>query len=346
MQEVKDKLEATNDWKATQRDHSLHELISKIERICVGFNDHKQEVFNLVQVLKTLFLYSQSNKETMEEYGRNFCSLWDTMEAFRGLPGMHKGITDGMLKDPNHVADMNRPTDEERSKAEEDGSEAVKAALLISGANKQWYGWLKNKLANNYLLGTDQYPSTFNKALCILGSYQVSTSNRPFQMPGNESGLAFIQRGGQGQGRGGRGRGAGGGAGTTEANTGSGRGNVSAMTGGLGERQAPRINQAGDLNCYNCSATDHWADECPELTSEQQAQLNMVVETGEKTEEQHEGHQLLNASFLQGETLPDNRVYLDGCSTVTTFKMDKYLKDMRPVPGGININCNAETMNK
>ena len=64
-QEVNDKLEGTDDWESTQRDQSLHELINKIERICVGFDDHKQEVFNLVQALKMLFLYSQSNKETL-----------------------------------------------------------------------------------------------------------------------------------------------------------------------------------------------------------------------------------------------------------------------------------------
>jgi hypothetical protein len=68
-QEVKDKLEATEDWEATQKNQSLHKLIQKIKRICVGFDDHKQEVFNLVQALKTLFLYTQSNKETMEQYG-------------------------------------------------------------------------------------------------------------------------------------------------------------------------------------------------------------------------------------------------------------------------------------
>jgi hypothetical protein len=197
-QEVKDKLEATNDWEMTQSGQSLHELISKIDLICMGFDNHKQEVFNLVQALKTLFLYSQSNKETVKEYGCNFSSLWDTMEAFRGLSGTHMGITDGMFKDPNCVVDVNRPTDEERRKAEEDGSKAVKAALLISGANKQRYRQLKNELANNCLLGTDQYSTNFDKALCILGNYQVSMSNRPFQMPRNESRLAFVQRGGQG----------------------------------------------------------------------------------------------------------------------------------------------------
>ena len=65
---MRGKLEASNDWERTQREQSLHELISKIERICVGFDDHNQELFNLVQALKTLFLYTQTNKETVEEY--------------------------------------------------------------------------------------------------------------------------------------------------------------------------------------------------------------------------------------------------------------------------------------
>ncbi len=71
-QEVKDKLESLEDWEETKKNQSLHELISKIKRICVGFNDHKQEVFNLVQALKTLFLYSQSDRETVEpEMGKS-----------------------------------------------------------------------------------------------------------------------------------------------------------------------------------------------------------------------------------------------------------------------------------
>jgi hypothetical protein len=59
-EEIRDKLKATKDWDVVQLDQSLHELIRRIEKICVGFDDHKQSVFNLVQSLKTLFLYSQS----------------------------------------------------------------------------------------------------------------------------------------------------------------------------------------------------------------------------------------------------------------------------------------------
>jgi hypothetical protein len=115
----------------------------------VGFDDHKQEVFNLVQALKTLFLYSQNDKETVEPYGRNFRALWETVEAFGGSPGIHQGMIDAMLKDPTRVANVARPTATERKEAEDDATEAVKAALLISGADKMRFGRLKDELANN-----------------------------------------------------------------------------------------------------------------------------------------------------------------------------------------------------
>ncbi len=56
---MRDKLELTDNWDKTQKEQSLKELIRKIKRICVGFNDHKQEAFNLVQAMKTLYLYTQ-----------------------------------------------------------------------------------------------------------------------------------------------------------------------------------------------------------------------------------------------------------------------------------------------
>jgi hypothetical protein len=74
-QGVRDKLEASKDWETIQQEQSLHDLISQVERICVRFDNHKQDIFNLVQALKMLFLYTQGNTESMEEYGRNFRSL-------------------------------------------------------------------------------------------------------------------------------------------------------------------------------------------------------------------------------------------------------------------------------
>ena len=127
-QEVRDKLTAMRDWETVQATHTLDELIKRIGKICVGFDDHKQSIFNLVQSLKTLFPYTQSEKETVKEYVRNFRSLWDTVEAFGGLPGIHRGLVDAELDRRG----LTNPNDAQIDAAENVAVEQVKAALLIS----------------------------------------------------------------------------------------------------------------------------------------------------------------------------------------------------------------------
>ncbi len=136
----------------------------------------------------------------MEQYGRNFRALWETVEAFGRSTGIHLGMIDAMLKDSTRVANVARPTTAEISKVEDNVTEVVKAALLISGADKMRFGWLKEELANNYLLGMDQYPDTYEKAVPILGNYQTSRLSRPYRGDDTKSSLAFIQRGGRGHG--------------------------------------------------------------------------------------------------------------------------------------------------
>ncbi len=66
----------------------------------------------------------------------NFRSLCDTVKAFGGSPGLHKGMIDVLVQDPTKVTDMTKRTDKEIEKIRAEASEAVKAALLISGADK------------------------------------------------------------------------------------------------------------------------------------------------------------------------------------------------------------------
>ena len=76
----------------------------------MGFDDHKQEVFTLGQTIRALVLYTQSEKETVEEYGRNLKSFWDTVKAFGGTPGLHRGMMEALARDPKKVADPNNLT--------------------------------------------------------------------------------------------------------------------------------------------------------------------------------------------------------------------------------------------
>jgi hypothetical protein len=265
-QEVRDKLKATKDWEVVQSQQSLHELIRRIKKICVGFDDHKQSAFNLVQSLKMLFLYSQSDKETVEENTRNFRSLWDTVEAFGGSPG----IQDGLVAEALRRRNITNPTPTELSEAEDVSIEQVKAAMLISGASRQQYGKLKDELANDYLLGSDHYPDTLEKAARILANYQNTRTSAPYRVSGNKTGVAFLQRGGRGgQGTGRRGQE---GRGTkAEAKTGSGEStgsggdDVSTITGRTGG-DTTKTNCKGELHCFNCGSPSHWAYECPQLS--------------------------------------------------------------------------------
>ena len=310
-QEVRDKLKATREWETVQATQSLDELIRRIEKICVSFDDHKQSVFNLVQSLKTLFLHTQSEKESVEDYARNFRSLWDTVEAFGGSPGIHQGLVNAELKRMG----LTNPTDAQIEAAEDVAVEQVKAALLISGADRRKFGKLKDELANNYLLSMDQYPDTLEKAGRILSNYQSMNINTPFRGNPNNTGVAFLQRGGRGS-RGGRGGGAGRGAksegGSSSKGTGAGD-DVSAMTGRTGGETA-KTNSRGESHCFNCGSPSHWAYECPQLSGKQQSQLHMNLEAHEESTQEpaEEAQQLFNVTLAQGGELPNNRVYLDG----------------------------------
>ncbi len=119
---------------------------------------------------------------------------------------------------------------------------------------------------------------------------------------------------------------------------------MSTMTNKTGEG-GTKMNSKGELHCFNCGATSHWAYECPQLSGEQQAQLHMNLDSQEDEQAQQqageEGHQMLHVSMAQGGDLPKDQVYLDRCSTVTAFKNNKFQSGLRAVAAGIKINCNT-----
>ena len=97
--------------------------------------------------------------------------MWDTDEAFVASPEIHRGLVEGwLIAEPGRISKINKITDAERAEAETETSDAVKAALIISGYDKRRYRGLKNDLGKKYLLGTDQYPDTTEKSILLLGN--------------------------------------------------------------------------------------------------------------------------------------------------------------------------------
>ena len=84
-----------------------------------------------------LFLYTQTDEESVVEFTRNFKSFWDMVEVFGGSPGVHKRLVNVVLAKPGRVEDPNNVTVAELKAAEEDTTKAVKAVLLVSRAEKR-----------------------------------------------------------------------------------------------------------------------------------------------------------------------------------------------------------------
>ena len=82
--------------------------------------------------MKTLFLYTQTEKESVEDYSRNLTSLWYTDEAFGASPGIHRGLVGGgLLSEPGCIADVNDITDIEQTEAETQTLDALQVPIAM-----------------------------------------------------------------------------------------------------------------------------------------------------------------------------------------------------------------------
>ena len=116
-------------------------------------------------------------------------------------------------------------------------------------SRQERFGLLKNDLGNSYLMGTNQYPNTSEKARVILGNSKplCTQHNQP---PCNNGGVAFLQQGGQGNG--GRSRG---GTQDRDRGTASNKQNPGTVSGA-------QANASGETYCLHCSEEGHWASAC------------------------------------------------------------------------------------
>ena len=103
-QEIKDKLQFEQGWEVVERDQSTHQLFGRIERIATGFEEHKQETYNLVQSMRRLYLHMQGENESVADYVCHHKALWRTAEAFGASPGLHTGLVNSWLQASDWVA--------------------------------------------------------------------------------------------------------------------------------------------------------------------------------------------------------------------------------------------------
>ena len=75
--------------------------------------------------------------------------------------------------------DVTYPTKNELAAAHLSVRKEFLAALMLSGANRDCYGALRNELANQYTFGSDLYPKTTDQCLTMMNRLVDSVPHQP-----------------------------------------------------------------------------------------------------------------------------------------------------------------------
>ena len=106
----------------------------------------------------------QGRRATLDKYNANIMDLVPCLLGERVKEQYNKEFIDA--------------TNDKIKKAKEYAMKRGSATLLLIGADRGWYGSLKNQLQQNMGMGTNNYPKSVDKSMNILNNFtKTSKSN-------------------------------------------------------------------------------------------------------------------------------------------------------------------------
>ena len=134
-------------------------LLEIIKRLSVGIDDNANDLLTAHDALKLFYNMVQGRTETNEKYMERFKETWNAAVA-----------TSGSIK--CLVPEVLNKSDKYKDLDEEAKVEATKALYYFIHADRLRYGTKINQVNAAVVLGTDQYPTTLDKAYAILTETQ------------------------------------------------------------------------------------------------------------------------------------------------------------------------------
>ena len=146
---LKNDLEASNAFAQVKSSKDPIGLLKLIQGLCCSYDSKTQSIMAMVASQKKLFTFFQRDGIDNSSYYREFMALVETIETYDGTGAI--GITPTFVAQKlqeMHTAgtclNVANPTQDELATAHKSVHEEFLAALMLSGANRDRYGALRN----------------------------------------------------------------------------------------------------------------------------------------------------------------------------------------------------------
>jgi hypothetical protein len=156
---VRSKLESDDGYSTLENNDDVVGLLKELRKMAFLTGGEQDPFWTLQIALKRFATMSQGPTESVVNYHKRFLANVKVLEAQMGefIPTK---LVDGTTAADKKVA-----------------RDKMMSMMMLSGADKKRYGKLLEDLNNNYLAGTDNYPSDVDSTVTLLSYYQDYQSN-------------------------------------------------------------------------------------------------------------------------------------------------------------------------
>ena len=186
---LKNDLEASSAFPMVDSNKDPIGLLKLIQRLCCSYDSKTQSVKVTVALQKKLYTFFQRDGMDNSTYHREFVAHVETMETYggAGIIGITPTFVAQKLQEMQHdgtCLDTNTPTKDELASEHKFVCDEFLATLMLSGANRDRYGALRNELVNQYGFGNDLYPKTIDQCLTMMNRQVIAApTHQPHRPP-------------------------------------------------------------------------------------------------------------------------------------------------------------------
>jgi hypothetical protein len=346
---LKNDLEASSAFPSVEANKDPIALLKLIQGLCCSYDSKTQSVMATVASQKKLFTFFQRDGMDNSKYHREFVAHVETIETYGGVGAV--GITPAFvaqklleMRNDGSCRDADNPTKDELAAAHKTVQYEFLAALMLSGANRDRYGALRNELANQYGFGNDLYPKSIDQCLTMMNRRvdatpswpQHGTPSQPPREPKQEEeALVFAQGSNK----------------PSPSKSSSSKRSSSSTSGSRGGKIRMVI-------CKNCGQQGHVSTACPRkqppdqihamandaddasVSSDDESVL-ILAQVAEPLPPSSHGVILAQQSDTSSRRpICSDLVLLDSQSTVHLFSDPTHVKNIHPAAHPIRVHCN------